>query len=142
MGEQHNDLIARLEAATGPCRGLDADIELASGNWTAHRYEAWSRYQECGEACNPPIAVPCPPNRYTASIDAALTLVPEGWAFRLKQTTRYDQTCWTGDGQQPAWTVSLMPDDNKADNFMFYEHGGAATPALAIVIAALKARGA
>lgn len=139
-----DELIARLEAATGPDEWCDYHLWRIAlpehHRWTMGGTGALDGVPLWGNPRKDRDWDRDPP-RYTASIDAAITLVPEGWAVRLKQTTRYDQTCWTGDGQQPAWTVSLMPDDNKADNFMFYEHGGAATPALAICIAAIRARG-
>lgn len=71
-------LAARCEAATGTDRGLDAEIELATGNWSECHYEAWCRFQECGEAANPPMAQPCDPRWLTSSIDAAMMLVPDG----------------------------------------------------------------
>jgi hypothetical protein len=69
-------LAAKCEAASGACMGTDADIELAIGNWPPEHYEAWSRFQECGEAANPPFAQPVGPNRYTGSLDAAMMLIP------------------------------------------------------------------
>lgn len=57
---------------------LDAQIEVCTGRWAEQHYDAWMRYQECGESCNPPMAVPIPPNRYTGSADAAFTLIPPG----------------------------------------------------------------
>jgi hypothetical protein len=76
---------------------------------------------------------------FLRSLNAAMSLVPEGWALRIKQATRYDQTCWTGDGRLAAWVVSLTPDDNRADSFMRYKRGEAATPALALTAATLRA---
>lgn len=58
-------LINRLKAATGPDRHLDADIHEASGGGhTSVILEAF---------------LP----RYTGSIDAALTLVPDGFKWKL-----------------------------------------------------------
>lgn len=116
------ELIARIEAASGPCIGLDADIEVATGKWSEHHYEAWQRYQECGEAVNPPMWVPVNPNRYTASIDAALTLVPEG----------HDK--WAVSGRNAA----VVQSNSKAVTHTNWTY--AATPALALCAAALKAR--
>lgn len=69
------DLAERCEKATGPDRGLDAEIELETGNWTKEHSDAWWHFQECGAAVNPPMHEPTPPQRYTASLDAAITLV-------------------------------------------------------------------
>lgn len=53
------ELIAKLEAAKGPCRELDDQIWLAIGNEQPARMGGYF----------------CP--FYTSSVDAALTLVPE-----------------------------------------------------------------
>lgn len=62
---------------------------------------------------------------YTTSIDAALTLVPEGWSFAVEgfpvRACVYDPAAMAGDSTVTATAV---------------------TPALAIVLAALKARDA
>ena len=78
---QMDELIARVEAATGPDRELDADIQdiidpadgdrIASGfcvpsHGITRTRRDWLKH----------IA-----KRYTASIDSALTLVPEGWEW-------------------------------------------------------------
>jgi len=60
--------------------------------------------------------------RYTTSIDAAMTLVPEGWRFELTNT-----------GFKPG--VSLVPPGK-----FFLVGSYAATPALALCAAALRAR--
>jgi hypothetical protein len=66
------------------------------------------------------------PAAYTASIDAALTLVPEGW----------QRSIWIGDSDdQRTALVELCPYD--ADTEVQVR---AATPALALCAAALKAR--
>ena len=57
---------------------------------------------------------------YTTSLDHALTLVPEGWIWDVTSTG-----C--------AWT---MPDDVCVEQYSAY----AATPALSLCIASLKAR--
>ena len=96
------ELIAALERAEGPSRELDAHIWKSDG---------------CRVA---------PVPRYTSSLDAALTLVPEG----------------------EAWLVG-WDDENHANVFVLpsptsrptgYHAQGAATPAIALCIAALKAR--
>lgn len=106
-----DDLIARLEAATGPSFALDCEISKAAGS------AAW------------------PPRAYTASIDAALTLVPDGCGWSA------------GWGQ-------ILPDKPMGEaritrnaHFIGYDanydvivKANAATPALALCIAALRAR--
>ena len=75
----HDELIAALEKATGPGRILDFQIHrailgkpiLENDVWWVHRdVIRWKDGTEDAVTDWP---------RYTASIDAALTLVPEGW---------------------------------------------------------------
>lgn len=61
------ELIAVLEAATGPAFVLDHEIAL------------WN-HNDLRAAHEPLAGIIMNPKPYTASIDAALTLVPEGWA--------------------------------------------------------------
>lgn len=94
-------LIERLEAASGAAFALDAAIARASG------YASW------------------PPRAYTASLDAALTLVPEGHKWVLHS-----------DGCAGVKLCDMGDDDDLPTG-----EDWAATPALALCIAALKARG-
>ena len=108
------ELIARLEAATGPSRKLDATIDIAVNGGTAadlaYVLEDVERTLR--------------PHRYTASIDAAMTLVP-------------DDACWTV-------SVPRQPDMSGKRYWasLRSNHPGArgSTPAIALCIAALKAR--
>ena len=116
------DLISRLSAATGPSRELDGEIALANG-WTQERDrfvgDCWKsprgRYQS-----GPP--------RFTESIDAALTLVPEGYGFMI----RYHETA---DGKMRA-CCSLLGCNGVGDTWDVWGN----TPAIAIAIACLKAK--
>ena len=73
-----NNLIDKLEQADGPDRELDAEIARGIG-WGCvmqdpqadHEWICWHERYRCGSW----IVLP----NYTASIDAAMTLVPEGW---------------------------------------------------------------
>ena len=118
------ELIAKLEAATERSRELDAEIwahlngftGAIKGRWVGGRW-SWS----VGSVGVWDDELP----HYTTSIDAALTLVPEGWH-------------WTIEGPDPLKRVSPyallgLPGLREAD-------GRAATPALALCIAALRAR--
>lgn len=132
------DLIAlaeRVEKAEGPDRGLDAEIELAIGNWTPEHLEAWSRYEECGEACNPPMHVPVPPQWFTASLDAAMTLVPEGSGMQLH---RY----WIASVDGPVW-YGMVTTSYSSETVVVGTHHHEAwdcrNAALAICAAALRA---
>lgn len=79
------ELIERLERATGPDQ--DVDIAIHKAVHPRHdevpdsRDEAFGLRQafDTGRA-----EIPCP--SYTASLDAALTLVPEGWTWAVDAT--------------------------------------------------------
>lgn len=118
-----NDLISRLSAATGPSRELDAGIALANG-WAHRTMPNGERYWRS------PTGVICPqPPRYTASIDAALTLMPEGYGFMI----RYHETA---DGKMRACCSLLGCSNGDGDTWDVWGN----TPAIAIVIACLKAK--
>jgi hypothetical protein len=97
------DLIQRLRAATGPDRELDAEI---------YRFIPVSDRQHL-------VVVPA----YTASLDAAITLIPDGLDWEVKTAPHRKGAI--------ARVVSM-------DATFWAE---AATPALALTIAALLARG-
>ena len=116
-----SDLITRLEAATGPDRELDAaiciDLGLSKDNVMVG-VDGWCINSET----NPnPYKSPT----FTASIDAALTLVPEGYypIIDFAEVKCFIRDRNNFDHDPPAWCAK------------------APTPALAICIAALKARG-
>ena len=106
-------LISRLEAAEGPDRELDEDIGRAIG-WAYQTYNSW----------RPPTPphFHCPLPEFTASLDAAVGLVQEGCNWCV--------------GASPTAAYCYYEDDENA--LMSWQHG--ATPALALCIAALKAR--
>lgn len=116
-----NELIERLEAATGPDRELDAAIAEAVGHTVkydkADLRDTTPWYQPVPDYSWQPVP------QFSASIDAALTLVPEGLNYELTTT-----------GYKPGATV--------CGNILTGPHEGAyaATPALAICIAALRAK--
>lgn len=114
------ELIAALEAATGPNEKLDASIAESMGrtvewHWD-HSGQPGSQYPVWLTASGGEL-VPS----FTASIDAALTLVPEGHSVVL---------CLHADG-------SAIACANPADGYG--EDADGDTPALAICIAAMKA---
>lgn len=145
-------LARRVEEATGADRELDALIALACvpevTGWVRHPnhetcseisadhllgelwpseggFYAWLHHKE---------NIPCfQAPRYTASIDAAMTLVPEGWDGALYLAT--------GDHkpqvqlETPAMRLAFTMEEEMAQ-------GSAATLPLAITAAALRARAA
>lgn len=98
----NEELIAALEAADGPSFTLE---------------------QEIFRSINPHATKLSIPNNYTASIDAALMLVPEGMTIGLMSV---------GD----VYHFGIGENDRQAQFYAVASH-----PAIAICIAALKARG-
>lgn len=130
--ETLRDLISKLEAATGPSRELDAAIVLALYP------EASIRLYIEGDT-EPTVfhAAPLVPNKhelphYTASIDAALTLVPEGYFWSCGHNPDPDDDTPSDYGAMLCryWHVSDRSDTSAVG----------ATPALALCIAACKAQ--
>ena len=103
-------LIERIEAAGGPDRQLDMLVENALGLAIFDRDPAVGFGDADYNRRDP--------KPYTASIDAAVTLVPEGWEWAY-----FDKRA-----------IVRIPDTLK------HEMGEAATPALSIICAALRAR--
>jgi len=114
-----SDLIAELERATegsreldlAICRGIGAAV-IASPRRPVVKFARGDHWRS--------------PPAYTTSLDAALSLVPEGWSWMVRNVHGN-----MGGPQGVAYCT--RPD---TDN----ETARAATPALALVIAALKAR--
>lgn len=115
-------LIERLEKAEAGSRELDAEIAPLDGRVCANvETQLWKKVVD-GHLF---IGLP----HYTTSLDAALTLVPQPWRVYAMQ-----QETWPNDAVQ-RWFAGL-------DHIPHTESmmGKARTPALALCIAALKAR--
>jgi hypothetical protein len=124
-------LAERVEKAHCAGRGLDAVISCAlrigpdlpdwaaswSGEWRPTMHGSAVLLHEDGKP-GPHFTSPA----YTASLDAAMTLVPEGASWSLTSAL---------EDEPPCATVLTMEST---------EHGLAATPALALCAAALRAR--
>ena len=117
-----SSLIARLEKATGPDTELDVDIAIALGVIPSREW--WStNYVKAGIL-----------GRYTASVDAAAGLLQNklpGWFWRCGSTPLFP--C--------GWAFISRTDANNAlpgDEFSSAD-GKAATPAIALVLATLRA---
>lgn len=143
-------LIEKLEKATEGNLWLDAAIGLAVGHYVIGKDNAsiWNKTERrmllcltdgkvfddldaAIEALRGCLSVP----RYTSSLDAALTLVPEGWRFTLSTDDH------GGFPERAAHAVvmsKLWADPQAGDGQVFEGH--AATPALALCPAALRAR--
>lgn len=118
------ELIAKLAAAPRGMRALDMEIFRAVTDVEAHR--EWALYHGMRPKGSPPdpegFSERYAP-RYTGSLDAALTLVPEGWHIKLERFS---------DGWYAhIWKIEGDPASAKGDQ----------KPApLAVCIAAMKAR--
>lgn len=137
------DIIARLEKCTGPDRELDkAVFEAACLEELFAQYKAQSWF--CSIDCNsfgfntggePPViwcgALP----RYTASIEAALTLVPEGYAWQLRRNVSADGDMIYCNAQ--VWQFSNPRDEETA---IYWSNSHESAPAIALCIAIFKAR--
>ena len=116
-------LAERCEQAAGPDRGWDAEIAVAlfGGNVIyGLGTDQWRRIEITGaRRMNHPL----PP--YTASLDAAVTLVPEGWTW----------------GRFHSGAVECMTLNGPGNSILF-ERGEGISTALALCAAALRARAA
>lgn len=104
------DLIVRLEQATGPNRDLDRDLWFCLVPEMEGCWPHWSGLERRSI---------CP--RFTGSIDIALALIPKGMCWLIAFGGFARITRGLGD-EQVVWSVT------------------AATPAIAMCVAALKAR--
>jgi hypothetical protein len=109
-------LAERCEQASGPDREINKDILLALGySWRGMNY--W--HSDDNRAWEGSIS-------FTASLDAALKLVPDGWRWAVS-TTNDDPPCAFGHPPDKSFWIEDTP---------------AATPALALCAFALRARAA
>ena len=100
------DLAERCEKAQGPDRELDREIAEAT------KPDFW-----------------LVPPRYTASLDAALSLVPEGWAWAV----------YGGAREEIVATAYCVPNGGRLPWPDWVTDICAATPALALCAATLRA---
>lgn len=128
-------LIERIEGASGGSRELDDEIAFA--------VSAMGERVPCGHTFNritghkSGIAA----RHYTTSIDAAMTLVPEGWRVsKLEQHWRTGR--WIAQlSERPTEGQLKAFDDGKTIGWNTADTSpDAATPALALVVAALRSR--
>lgn len=113
------DLADRIERADGPSRELDAEIAVASGQYRADRHRPGSFFK-ADQPNHSSLGVPA----YTSSLDAAMSLVPEGWGE--------GKILWVG-GECYVTLSRSHPENMEAK-------GEAATPAPALCAAALRAK--
>ena len=113
-------LLTRLRAAAGADRWLDVEIARAVGADLGHAAGMHDAL----------LAQPFSPvRRYTSSVDAALTLVPEGKAWTVGQNVHH----WY-------WSASVNALDEDGAPKSIGWGGPSNSPALALCAAALQAR--
>jgi hypothetical protein len=134
------ELAERCEAATGPDRALDRDIGLALFDRASPTVPEFI-HSEAHEAYISLQRSVVSGEHYTASVDAALTLVPDGWHVthsgegRFLTRGRFVVTLET-------WGIEQAEDGSDIHTTPNRRHGVAETFALAICAAALRARAA
>lgn len=125
-----DELIKRLAAASEGSRGLDAAIEIDIEGVSQSECNQYLAAIERHPKPNPwDCFDPCCPH-YTTSIDAALTLLPEGW--------KITHAFW--DAGATATFCLTKKERVKGEDTNRYSGGISSTPALALCIACLKAR--
>jgi hypothetical protein len=128
------ELAGRCERAEGADRVLDGHIHATVFGWEMlwneklELFQYWKDERWIGLGSIP---------AYTASLDAALTLVPEGWAVERWQI-------WPGEPSSLDLLETKRTGDQwvRCDGWLGKVEAVAATPALALAAAALRARAA
>lgn len=128
-------LARRVEAATGADRLLDYLIRAAIGkgvrlNGAVRVSPASESGYETVHYANGGVSQGSMPPAYTASLDAALTLVPEGWTFA--NLSQGDNRRW--------WCELRRGHLTSYDKVAIGQQLNPLTPALALCAAALRAR--
>jgi hypothetical protein len=127
-----NDLIARLEAATGPDRELDAEIECLRDGRTFAKIDGpltQGHFQLEAIVCTVEgrsYAISTVPH-YTASVDAGRTLADAGWGWNI-----------CSDGTVTVYDLAQRHED--CGGHLIIGEGKGATPDLGFLIAILRAR--
>ena len=127
MSSNLMDLAERVEAATGPDRELDALIEIEVVGFPERAFQQKNAMRPRGAA---PIdrmewLMSWGVLRFTASIDAAITLIPEGWVRAVDATA-----------PEMGIDVELWPEGQSQEHVK----GTNEREALATCAAALRAR--
>lgn len=152
-------LIERLERATGPDREIDLAIHIAVEpggeiakivashprgfesregiEWEftgSQQTLCWHRHDASGH-CWSNGGLPMP--HYTSSLDAAMTLVPDGWAYQIRMNVSRDGDEAYCNAQLWPFVGNGDPEDSKPNIFANHDRD---KPAIALCIACLRAR--
>lgn len=122
-------LAERCEAATGPDRELDIEMLPLVGLRFVNEGSPFGRV--CYDSNNHAVPMPA----FTASLDAAMMLVPNRYQWSI---CNYDHVYGGGTGEGHAW---LTPMGRVSQMGRDISNIRAATPALALCAAALRAKG-
>lgn len=125
-----DEVIAEVERATEGSRQLDVEIFLVIVDFS--RLNSWRNHlamRPRGEVPDPIRYASHAAPAYTSSLDAALTLVPEGCAWQITKCLD-DLPC----------VAKVQKRSVDAPGFGVWEEVSTKTPPLALVLAALRAR--
>jgi hypothetical protein len=119
------ELIERLSKATGPDHAIDIEIARMRGVTVMMQNDDGNGSHEDTYW------------EYTKSIDDALTLVPEGWGWQVSNRAPVPHTgrAFIHNNERPFVGLAASPNPLRRT-----EEHTAATPAIALCIAALKAQ--
>lgn len=140
-----DDLITKLEQADGPSRELDVEIHCALCRGMKLRKGDFGQlliYEPGGALWHIDDVVP----RYTESIDAALTLVPDGFAWKIGTCCVSDDAWVVPDWNSRTHGAALRKKYGEPVSGSIWDSGididrrPSGQPALALCIAALRAR--
>lgn len=138
--EELLSLADRVEALTGPDREVDADIAVAISNdpaaWVVRDIPSaifthkpgWWRDRDDKSHSAP---------SYTASLDAAMTLVPDGWRIYTADFSIKNRARWMMEG--PKLERIEQEDGTWEAGEDWYKSGTGNTAALGLIVACLRA---
>lgn len=134
-----NALIERLERSVVGSRELDALIECEVRRWQAYavglndeQRSHWKPIGTKGEVIDHQGFTRYHPPTYSFSIDAAMTLVPQGWSFSVGQKARHKY--WHA-------LVQRVADDGEIESFAETSCSGPIALCLAISKAQRRFKG-
>jgi hypothetical protein len=120
MTDKRIELAERCERAAGPDREIDMEIYRSLDHAIEQSWPHWNKEQQ--DMVTP---------EYTTSLDAALTLVPEGHDIKITQASGPGRSDWYGNCKlRNDWGDGIC------------HKGNAASGALALCASALRARAA
>lgn len=103
-------LIEKLEAATEGSRELDAEV-AALFPYKTRAYYQWRGMQPRGTKQDDATYLRAHAPKFTISLDAAMTLVPDGWAFQMlyEPTAFHEALVWPPANGSPISKAKTLP---------------------------------